>query len=78
MSGLLKSGLKSKVKDMSVLGFAFMGDAVFELMVRTWLCTTGTTTARKLHNEAVSYVSAKAQAKVIERIIQHLVDFDTK
>jgi len=57
---------------MSVLGLAHVGDAVFELMVRTWLCTKGTSTAKRLHGETVSYVSAKAQAAFAQKIVPQL------
>jgi ribonuclease-3 family protein len=55
-----------------VLGLAHIGDAVFELMVRTWLCTQGASTAKRLHGGAVEYVSAKAQAVAAERIMPGL------
>ena len=35
-----------KPLDLSVQGLAHIGDAVFELMIRTWLCTSGTSTAK--------------------------------
>jgi ribonuclease-3 family protein len=41
-------------------------------MVRTWLCTNGTSTAKKLHNKAVTFVSAKAQAVAAEAILANL------
>ena len=41
---------------------------MFELMVRTWLSTSGTSTARKLHDKAVMFVSAKAQAAAAGKI----------
>ena len=53
-------------------GLAHVGDAVFELMVRTWLCENGTSKAKNLHNKAVSYVSARAQAVAAERILHML------
>jgi len=46
-------------------------------MVRTWLCKTGTTTAKNLHDRAVSYVSAKAQALAADRILSKLKDEET-
>ena len=57
---------------ISVLAFAHVGDAVFELMVRTWLCSVGATTARHIHGEALTYVSARAQAAATERILPEL------
>jgi len=55
-----------------VQGLAHIGDAVFELMVRTWLCTSGTSKAKNLHNRAVTFVSAKAQAAAADKILPEL------
>jgi len=59
---------KVELRGVSVLGLAHVGDAVFELMVRTWLCTQGASTAKRLHGGAVGFVSAKAQAAAAEKI----------
>lgn len=53
---------------ISSLGLAHLGDGVFELMVRSWLCIHGKATAKGLHKAAVHYVSAPAQAKMTEKI----------
>ena len=37
-------------------------------MVRSWLCLHGKATAKGLHKAAVRYVSAPAQARMVERI----------
>ena len=65
--------LNTKLNDdeilaISNLGLAHLGDAVYELMVRSWLCCHGKATSKGLHMAAVSYVSAPAQAKAIEKI----------
>ena len=62
---------------MSVQAYAHVGDAVYELMVRTWLCEEGTSTARRLHDKAVTYVSAKAQAAALAVILPMLSDEET-
>jgi len=62
------------LRSISNQGLAHIGDAVFELMVRTWLCTTGTSTAKNMHNRAVSFVAAKAQACAAEKILPVLND----
>lgn len=54
---------------ISNLGLAHLGDAVFELMVRSWLCLHGKATAKGLHKAAVSYVAAPAQAKMVQVIL---------
>ena len=66
-----------KPHELSVQGLAHIGDAVFELMIRTWLCTTGTSTAKNLHDRAVTFVSAKAQAVAAERILPVLSEEET-
>ncbi len=53
---------------ISSLGLAHLGDAVYELMVRSWLCLHGKATAKGLHKSAVHYVAAPAQAQAAERI----------
>ena len=60
--------------EISTLALAHVGDAVFELMVRTYLCTTGTLTAKKLHSGTVAMVSAKAQAEAVEHILPSLTE----
>ena len=68
----MRPGRTEEVRDISVQALAHIGDAVFELMVRTWLCTNGTSTAKNMHNRAVAVVSAKAQASAAEKILSVL------
>ena len=56
------------VNGISSLGLAHLGDAVFELMVRSWLCLHGKATAKGLHKATVAFVSAPAQARMVTRI----------
>lgn len=61
-----------KIMGISSLGLAHLGDGVYELLVRTWLCLSGKSTSKGLHKAAVSYVSATAQAKAAERMAPQL------
>ena len=54
---------------ISTLGLAHLGDGVFELMVRSWLCLHGKATSKGLHRATVRYVAAPAQAKAVEKIL---------
>ena len=54
---------------ISTLGLAHLGDGVFELMVRSWLCLHGKATSRGLHKATVRYVAAPAQARAVEKIL---------
>lgn len=52
------------------LALAYMGDAVFEIYVRRYLLQRGGTKAHLLHVAATSYVSAKAQARIINSFME--------
>ena len=54
--------------NLSSLGLAHLGDGVFEVMVRSWLCLHGKAKAKDLHRATVKYVAAPAQAAAMERI----------
>ncbi|RWZ52142.1 ribonuclease III [Halobacillus fulvus] len=56
----------SNVKQMKSLALAYMGDSVYELHVREHLLEKGKVQPQQLHQAAVKFVSAKAQAKVVE------------
>lgn len=58
-----------EINQISSLGLAHLGDAVYELMVRSWLCLHGKATNKGLHKAAVTYVSAPAQAQRAEKIL---------
>ena len=72
MQDYLKPHLKNELKEISIPALAHIGDAVFELMVRTYLCVAGTWTAPKLHKKSIDFVSAKSQAKAAEELVQNL------
>ena len=58
-----------QLRAISTLGLAHLGDGVFELMVRSWLCLHGKATSKGLHRATVRYVAAPAQARAVERIL---------
>ncbi len=66
-----------EINQISALGLAHCGDAVFELLVRTWLCAHGGAKAKNLHRETVRYVSAPAQAERVERLLPLLTEEET-
>lgn len=69
MNDLLHPTMTEKqINAMSALALAHIGDAVFELLVRTKLCLSGGTTNSRLHQETVAQVCASAQAKLAERL----------
>ena len=58
-----------QIRAISSIGLAHLGDAVYELLVRSWLCVHGKATGKGLHRSAVELVKAPAQAERAERIL---------
>ena len=65
---------REELLNMSSLGLAHLGDGVFELMVRAWLCLHGKVKVKDLHRATVGYVAAPAQAAAMERLLPLLTD----
>ena len=59
---------------ISSIGLAHMGDAVFEVLVRTWLCEHGKATGKGLHQATIRLVCAESQAEKAERILSMLTE----
>ncbi len=59
---------------ISAAGLAHVGDAVLELMVRTWLCQQGKATSGGLHRASVQYVNAAAQAAAMDKLLPELTE----
>jgi len=57
---------------ISMLGLAHVGDGVYELLVRTRLCTEGHQAIADLHRSTVKHVNAPAQAAAAGRILSQL------
>lgn len=65
---------QSEVKMLSPLTWAYIGDSVFELYVRTELINKTNLKPHKLHIEAIKYVKASAQAKILEKLKDKLTE----
>ncbi len=62
------------IEQFSPLVLAYVGDAVFELYVRTHLVSFGNTSVHKLHMRSISYVKAHTQAFIAHEISELLSD----
>ncbi len=60
------------INRISSLALAHVGDAVYELLVRSWLCKKEPGRVSDIHARTVEYVNASAQADAAERIIDAL------
>ena len=62
------------IRTYSPLTLAYIGDAVFDLVIRTVVVERGNTPANKLHHKTVTYVNARVQARMIEALMDELTE----
>lgn len=65
------------IKAISNLGLAHIGDGVFELLCRSFLCAEGGKNVGNLHKNTVAMVKAPSQAKYADRLLPHLMEEET-
>ena len=65
---------KTEPGQYSPLALAFLGDAVFSLVIRTVVLSQGSRQAEKLHNETNRIVRASMQAKLIDAMQPFMTD----
>ncbi len=65
---------KKDIDAISNLGLAHIGDGVYELLCRAYLCRQGGQTVKRLHKEAVALVKAPTQAKLVQVLLPHLTE----
>ena len=58
-----------QLRAISSVGLAQMGDAVFEILVRGWLCAHGKATGKGLHQATIRLVCAESQSQKAQRIL---------
>lgn len=58
----------------SMQTLAFVGDAVYNVYIRTYLASNSSAKSGKLHKDSIKYVSAKGQSFTIDKIIEFLND----
>ncbi len=63
-----------EVNMMSPLTWAYVGDAVYELYIRTHLVNKINLKPHKLHIEAIKYVKAQSQAQALKKIEVNLTE----
>ena len=65
---------ESEVNMMSPLTWAYVGDCVYELYIRTELINKTNLKPHKLHIESIKYVKAQAQAEFLKKIYDDLTE----
>ena len=61
-----------KWQEMNPLTLAYLGDAVYELWVRTHLLELGHEKVKDLHKQAISYVRASTQSRILHALLPDL------
>ena len=76
LAGLSVSGIDSffgiegkDIRSFSPLTLAYIGDAVYEIVIRTIIVEKGNAPVNKLHHKASSLVKAVAQKEAMEKIL---------
>ena len=74
MQGFFPEMSAQEVNQIGMLSLAHVGDAVYELLVRSRLCADNHTAVTQLHRLTVSQVNAAAQAQAVEKILPLLTE----
>ena len=75
MENYFKMNLEKKDIDaISNLGLAHMGDCVFEILCRGYLCAKGGKNVGNLHRDTIHMVNASSQAKFVDKLIPMLTE----
>lgn len=67
-------GKQQDIRAYSPLTLAYVGDAVYELVIRTVLVNRANRPANALHRMSIKYVSAGAQARIMEALQDRLTE----
>ena len=72
--GISKKKEEEEINQLSPLTWAYVGDCVFELYIRTKLINETKLKPHELHIKAINYVKAKSQAEMLKRIHDMLTE----
>lgn len=63
---------ETDIRTYSPLTLAYIGDAIYDLVIRTIVVERGNSPANRLHRKTVSYVNARVQARMIDALESEL------
>ena len=66
--------VKRDIDAISNLGLAHIGDGVFELLCRSYLCARGGKNVGNLHRQTVALVKAPSQARFADQLLPNLTE----
>ena len=62
------------IKEYSPLTLAYIGDSIYDLIIKSLVINEGNKQVQKLHRETSSMVQASAQSKMMRTIQEHLTE----
>ena len=62
------------IRTYSPLTLAYIGDAIYDLVIRTVVVERGNSSANHLHKKTVTYVNARVQAQMIDALEEELTE----
>ncbi len=65
---------EADIREYSPLALAFIGDGVYDLVIRTLVLNEGNRPVKKLHARTSYYVQAKTQSRMIQDMREHLTE----
>ena len=65
---------RQEINAISNLGLAHMGDCVFEILCRAYLCARGGKNVGNLHRDTINMVKETSQAKFADKLLPHLTE----
>ena len=75
MENYFKMNLKkADIDAISNLGLAHMGDCVFEILCRGYLCARGGRNVGNLHRDTIHMVKASSQARFVDKLLPLLTE----
>lgn len=66
------------IRTYSPLALAYIGDAIYDLVIRTIVVERGNCSANRMHRKAVQYVNAHMQARMIEVLEEELTEEESR
>ena len=68
---------EDEIRAISSIGLAHLGDAVYELLVRTYLCVHGKATGKGLHRATIALLCAQSQSRFADLLLPSLTEEET-
>lgn len=65
---------ENEIRQLNPLIWAYIGDAVYEVYVRSLIISSGRKTSNDLHKESIKFVKACAQSDYLEVIMSELTE----